>query len=156
MLPMTSTNHMKRLRSLDNSVANQPLVKRGQLAIMHPSKSQEITVGDTSGVQKARWIYMFSVEERHIVGPKRMARQLPECGQQLGNGSGRTRRVWISGMADNAQHPVFRERTSGPGLLTLRSKPFVRRVVSNVSRIDQGNQDIDIQQEPGHGSSSRS
>jgi hypothetical protein len=35
-------------------------------------------------------------------------------------------------------------------------KPFGGPVVLNVSGIEQGNQNIDIKQEPGHGSSSRS
>lgn len=82
---------MKRLRSLDYSIANQTLVKRGQPAVVHASKRQEIAVADVSGVQKAPWIYVFAFEQRHIVGPKRMAGQLPECGQQLGNGGRRTR-----------------------------------------------------------------
>src|SRR6516225_694410 len=59
-------------------------------------------------------------------------------------------------MTDNTQHTVFRERTTGPSLLALRSKPCVRPVVLHMGRIDQGYQNIDIKEEAGHGSFSRS
>jgi len=40
--------------------------------------------------------------------------------------------------------------------MPLLRKPFVRSVVLNVSRINQGNQYIDVKKEAAHSSSSRS
>src|SRR6266446_3216453 len=59
-------------------------------------------------------------------------------------------------MSNNPEHTVLGQRTSGPGLLSRCSKPFMCSVMLDVRWINQGNEDIDVEKKPTHGSSSRS
>ena len=69
---------MKSLSPIDHSVGDQPLIESGQLAFMHASKRQQVTVSDSGGVQKTCLVYMLPVEQRQIVGPEGVTGQLPE------------------------------------------------------------------------------
>ena len=57
-------------------------------------------------------------------------------------------------MPDDAQYAIFSQRAGGPGLLMNR-KSVMRRIVLNVRRVDQGDQQLDIEQKGHQGSSSR-
>jgi len=59
-------------------------------------------------------------------------------------------------MADDAQYSVLRQRTGGPRLVSLRREPRVCSFMLHVSGIDQSNQDVYVQKESRHRSSSRS
>ncbi len=85
-----------------------------------------------------------------------MSRQLAKRSQQLGHSRGRTWRIWISRMSNNTQNAVLGQRAGCPGFVPFRGKPGMGAVMQQVGGIDQSNQDVHIQEEPGQGSSSRS
>jgi hypothetical protein len=50
-------------------------------------------------------------------------------------------------VTDDAQYGIFRQWAGGPGLLAVCCKPFMRRFMLNVSRINQRNKHVGVQQE---------
>ncbi len=59
-------------------------------------------------------------------------------------------------MPDNAQDTILREWAGGPGTPPGASKPLVRPIVLNMTRVDQSDEDIDVDKESRQRSSSRS
>src|SRR5277367_3441212 len=147
---------MEQMTPINHRIRDQTLIKGGQLTSMRASKREEIAVCDLSGLQEAGRVQVPLIKQGNIVWPKCMTWQLPQRRQQSSNCGGSAGGVWISRMTDNAQHSVFCKRTGRPGVSSLRREPFVCTVMLNVTRINKGNQDVDVQKKPGHGSSSRS
>ena len=58
-------------------------------------------------------------------------------------------------MPNNSQDAVFCERAGSPCLPPRCREPLVRPIMLDMSRVDQRDQDIDIEQEPCQGNSSR-
>src|SRR5271157_4637004 len=58
-------------------------------------------------------------------------------------------------MTDDTNDAVFGQRAGGPALTSLGFEPAVRGLMTHVSRINEGDQDVDIKQEC-HSHSSRS
>ena len=54
--------------------------------------------------------------------------------------------AWISRVREYAHHSVFRERTGGPARPLMLQEPFLHRAVSDMIRIHQRNQGVDVQQ----------
>lgn len=119
-------------------------------------QGQEITVGYLVGSEQAGWVEFLAVEDADIVGPEVMAGLSEEFGEQLRNGRRVAWRIRIALVAENAQDGVFGERAAGPSLTAGAREPSVRVVVMNMSWIEKSDQDVYVQQECGHGKSSRS
>lgn len=122
---------------------------------MRMRERQKIAVGDVGRIEKARRVRMLGVKQRDIVRPESMPQQFSKRAQQSGHNRGRAGRIWISRMADNTQNAIFRQRAGRPRLVPSRRKPGVCTVVLHVSRIDQSDQNVHVQQKTDHGSSSR-
>ena len=74
-----------------------------------------------------------------------MTAESPKGGKYFGNRCGITGRIGITGMAHDAEDAIFGQRTGGPGLLPLSGEPVVRPVVLDVGRVNEGDQDIDVE-----------
>ena len=122
---------------------------------MRTSECEEITISYVSGVEKACCIELFGVKQRDVVRPEGMSRKSPERRKQFRDSCGRARRIWIAGMANDSQNAIFRQRARRPCSMTLFGKPRMSAVMLHVSRIDQRDQDVHVQQKPGQSSSSR-
>lgn len=48
-------------------------------------------------------------------------------------------------MPDDANNPIFGEGTCRPGCPASSLKPVMRRIMTDMSRIEQGDQDVDVQ-----------
>lgn len=123
---------------------------------MRMCERQKITIGDVSGVQKPLRVRVLKVQQGNIVGPESVSGQLSERSQQVGDNRRRAGGIWISRMADNTQNSIFRQWAGRPSSVSPGFKPGVRTVMLHVNGVDQGDQDVHIQQKPGHGNSSRS
>ena len=53
---------------------------------------------------------------------------------------------WIAGLAEKAQAPVFGDGAGGPAVVAIMLEPEMRVRVKLVGGIDQGDQDVDVQQ----------
>lgn len=71
-------NHMERLRSMENGIANQPLIEGGQLSLVRAGERKQITVGHLGRIQKAITIHSLRIEQRDVVGPELVAGQCAE------------------------------------------------------------------------------
>ncbi len=77
------------------------------------------------------------------------------CQQRHDRGR-RTGRIWITGMTENANHPILNERTTCPSALASGRKPDMRSFMQNVRRVHQRDQNVNVQQKArGQESSSR-
>ncbi|MEI9850570.1 MAG: hypothetical protein WDN24_06565 [Sphingomonas sp.] len=57
-------------------------------------------------------------------------------------------------MTDDPDHAVFGHRAGRPGTAAFALEPAMRRIMPDVRRVDERDQDVDVD-EKGHGSSSR-
>jgi len=39
---------------------------------------QQITIGNVSGIQETRYVHMFTIQQRYVVGPEGVSGQSPE------------------------------------------------------------------------------
>lgn len=137
---------MQRLCCSTNSVGNQAEIECGELAAMSLSKRQQIGVRYLSGVQQSLAVDSLVIEESYIVGPELMTAQRAQKGEDFCNRRRSPRGVGIARMADDTENAVFCERTGGPGFLSGCGKPIVRAVMLHMKRVDEGDQDIYIEQ----------
>jgi len=147
---------VESLWPVDHCVGYQTRVEGRQLASAFECKCEQVTIRHLRRVEKTTAVYTACIQQGNIVRPEFVTGQGSQRCEQLGNGCRSACGVRISGMANDAQQAIFRERASRPSLLPARSKPFVRAVVLNVRWIDQRDQDINVEKEAGHGNSSRS
>jgi len=129
-------------------VAILPWVRHGQ--------GQKIGVGDLARIQQARSVYEFFIKQTDLVWPEFMAREGNKAHYGLDDYGGCGLRVEVSRISDDPQDTVFSQRACGPDLLANGLQPAVRRVVLDVRRIDQRNENIHVEQKPAHNSSSSS
>src|SRR5208282_4574453 len=98
---------------------------------------------------------MIRPDQANVVGPEDVARQCPNLSDDSGDGGRRPWGARIIGMADDTNDAVFSQRAGGPALASLGFKPAVRGLMTHMSRINEGDHDVDIKQEC-HSDSSRS
>ena len=99
---------------------------------------------------------MQIVGNADVVGPEVMPRKRTQCCKRLSNGTWRAWRVGVLRVTDDAQKTVLRDRACSETSLANAGEPFVCQIVLHVRRVDERNQNIDVQQECRHGCSSRS
>ena len=141
---------------MDHRVCDQTLVERRQLSAARDGECEQITVSHLRGIEKTTSIKALLIKKGDLVRPEFMAGQSPQGCQQLCNCSGSARRVRVSGITYDAQETILCERAGCPGLLAARCEPFVCAVMLNVRGIDERDQNIDVEEKPRHGNSSRS
>ena len=146
---------MKRVRSVHNGISDQALVEGSKLSTMCAGERQQIAVRHLRGIQNPAAVHPPSIKERNVIGPKIVSGQSAQHCQQFCNRGGCARGVRIAGVRYDSQDTVFRERAGSPGFPPRDRKPLVGPVVLNMSRVDQRDEDIDIDQEPFQRSSSR-
>src|SRR5690606_31850579 len=116
---------------------------------------QQIGIGDLCRRQNPGDVDMGRVDQAQAVGPEHMAGQLPH---HADNGCDVRRRSWrvrIVCMADDADDAIFSNGAGRPGRTTRLFEPEMRRIMADVSGVDQSYEHIDVEQK-GHGNSSRS
>jgi hypothetical protein len=123
---------------------------------MSGSESEEIGVGHLSGIQESVGVNESRIDQRYIIRPEFAPRDRYEAGHQRGHRGRCSRRIRVTGMSDDPEHPIFCQWAGSPRLFTGFREPLVRSIVLNVRRIHQGNQNVDVEQKAGHGSSSSS
>ena len=124
----------------------QASVKRGDLAISPAGEVTEIGVGDLSVADD---VDDHSGSERKVVRPELVPRQRldPLEGDSDVAGS-------VTGSQQVTNQGSLRDRTGGEGLVPL-AEPICRLRVMNVVRVDQGDEDVRIEQDAHSSSSSR-
>ena len=147
---------MKSSRTSRYGLRRYPLIERRQLAFMRVSECQQITVSNMRRVQQAGRVHLRRIQQGNVIRPKNMSGQFCERGQQLGDRGWRAGAVRISRMTDNTKNAIFSQRTSCPGAVARSGEPQMRAVVQQVTGIDQGNQNVYVEEELGQDNSSRS
>ena len=137
---------MECLRTVDHGLGDQAAIERGELSTMGYGQCKQVGVGYLAGVEKTRGKDALGVEEGDIVWPELMAAESEQDRHQLGDGCGSSRRVGVAWVADNADNAIFSQGACGPCLPALSCEPIVRPVVLHVRRVDESNQDVDVQQ----------
>jgi hypothetical protein len=107
--------------------------QRKQVAVGHLLVAQQPTDFDTRGVQQT-----------DVVGPKNMPAPLPQPSRHASDNGRRSRRVGIPRMSNNAQHRILCDGTGCPTLAALVREPAVRQIMTDMSRVDQRNQNVDV------------
>src|SRR5580704_1852922 len=97
---------------------------------------------------------MVRIKKRDVVSPELMAAESAQDLNQLRDRSWRSRGVRVASMSDNTNDSILCQRASSPGPFALRREPVVSIVMLHVGGVDEGDQYIDVEQKPGHGSSS--
>ncbi len=97
---------------------------------------------------------MPRVEQGQIVEPKFVPRKGSEDCKQFRDCRRCPWRVWVSRMSHNPQNPIFGQWACSPRSMALSAEPVVGPIVLDVGRIDERDQYIHVEEEPGHGSSS--
>jgi hypothetical protein len=92
----------------------QAAVKRRQSPIIGDREGQEVSIRDMSRRRDTRNIDDSGVQKTEIIVPKEMAGQSAEARDDRRGGGRRTCRVWVSGMTDDADNAVLRDRTGCP------------------------------------------
>ncbi len=93
-------------------------------------------------------------DQADIVGPEYMAGQFPQTGNDSRDAGGRSWRAGIFRVADDPNNSILSDGAGGPGNLSMILKPAMCRLVPDMGRIDQGDQNIDVEQKR-QGNSSR-
>jgi len=149
-------NSMERRETVDDCIRYQTPVESRQLPAMGAGQSQEISIGYLPRIQQARGVDALTIEKSEVVRPEFVAGKASQAGNHFGHRRRSSWRVRVPRMSDNPEHAVLGQRTGGPCLSAQCREPFMGPVVLNVRRINQGDQDIHIEQKPNQGNSSRS
>lgn len=99
---------------------------------------------------------MMIVKKGDVVWPEVMSGKGPELPKENSYGGWGSGGVWITGVSNNPKNTILRQWAGCPRLLAGCGEPLVRVLVLHMSRVDQSDQHIDIEQVSDQGSSSAS
>ncbi len=147
---------MEGLLPVDYGTGYEMAIEGCQFAIVSAGQGKEIAIGYLRGVEQVSHVDVLLIEQRDVVRPELMSRKCTQLPDQFSCGRWRTRRVRIACVSDDSQNTILCKRACGPGLPTLCREPLMGALVLYVSRVDQGDKHIDVEQKPDHVSSSLS
>ena len=84
--------------------------------------------------------------EAEVIAPETMAGQGAQFSEDQRNCSWRTRRIRRPHVPDDAQDPILGYRASRPRSTANCPDPAMCGAMGNVARIDQRNEDVDVEQ----------
>ena len=150
-----SVDDVKGLCPVVHCGGDESPIKSCEFAIVRYGKSQKIAVGDLRGCYKPRYVNPVGVQQGYVVRPEGMPGDFLQLQNRRRYGR---RRTWrgITSVTQNAQCAIFSQRAGSPGTACGLRKPVMSPVVVDMYRVDQGDQNIYIEQKSHQGSSSRS
>lgn len=145
---------MKRCRPADDCSCNQVAVEGCEFTPVRRGKGKKIRVGDLIRVEHSGAINPARIEQANIIGPELMSSDCSEHRYEFGNRSRSARRIRITRMTDDPHNSILGQRTTRPGTSPLGREPVMRTVMLHMGWIDQSHENIHVEKEPGHGTSS--
>ena len=128
-----------------NGVKVQPSIKADKTALVAYGQAQQVAVCNLPVAQQVVPVQLIGVEQAVVVGKKGVRRvcsslcqAADDCRQRQGLG--------VGGLGHDAQAAVLREWAGGPAVSNLLLQPLRGAGVVHVRRIQQGDQDIDVEQ----------
>jgi hypothetical protein len=119
-------------------------------------KTEEIHVSHLAMGRSCCGLEQVGVPVGHVIGPERMAAAAAECLQALEHESRLDRPRRVDRMREHAKQPVLGKRTCRPTCGTMIREPAMRGFVVNVIGVEQGDEDVDVEERhTAHGSSLR-
>ena len=123
----------------------QPRIKADKAALVAHGQAQQIAVGNLSMAQQVLPVQLVGIEQAVVVGQKGVRRVRGGLSQTAGD-CGQRQGLGVGGLGHDAQAAVLRERAGGPAVGNLLLQPLGGAGVVHMRRIQQGDQDIDVQQ----------
>ena len=123
------------------------LVKSHQSRVMISGKCQQIQVCYLARTVDSLRRECFSVTQRNSIGPEFMvglSGELTKPGNQVTWREPRD--LAVAGMGHDANHPIFREGTTGPAAFPIGCPPCMRAFVKSMVGIEQRDNHIHVQQ----------
>lgn len=108
-------------------------------------KSEKVDVGELFRTEDAVSREQARVKQRDVIGPELVTGQF-ELHAQDGNCFGYRDGPRVTATGNDSQEAVLRQRTTRPSLPTFRNPPRTGTLMMNVGGIEQGDEDIDIEQ----------
>lgn len=126
-----------------NSLKRNPPIKRHESTVVPHGEAEKVYVRDLSGTMNSRRIEYRGIEKTRLIRPE-LVHTLPaslgqSCDEQV-NGL----RVGIRGTRHDAHAAVLGQRAGSPTLRRVPRKPRHSRLVGNMVRIKQRDQDVDV------------
>ena len=90
-------------------------------------------------------IEFLTIQKTDVIWPEFVACRLCKECQQFGHLFGTSGRIWVSRIAHDTDHSVFRQWASSPCMPSDRGKPVLSFHMMCDNRVDQGDQDAHVQ-----------
>lgn len=123
----------------------QPRIKADKTALVAHRQAQQIAVGNLSMAQQVWPMHLVGIQHAVVVGQKSVCVVRGGLGQTAGD-CGQWQGLGVGGLGHDAQAAVLRQRAGGPAVGYLLLQPLGGSGVVHVRRIQQCDQDIDVQQ----------
>jgi len=139
-------DHVPRLRTVHGGKWNGAVERREPSAILHREREQ-IDIGELLWAENARAMETLRIGERNVVGPKSVIgcrRFLLQQSERVGDWN----RLCISRLRHDPYKSVLRQRTRRPPRRPVCRPPLVGGGVMNMVRLQQCDQEIDVEQRP--------
>jgi len=128
-------------------------VERDEPPIMLHRQREKINIGDLAGSKDAGAIENLRISDGDTVRPEFM-RVKVDLRYESPHGGGQRHRILISGLRDDTQEAVLRQRTAGPSLIRMARQPCPCEPMMNMLAVQTCKKNVHIEQSP-HGYSRR-
>ena len=137
---------VRRARSDDRFQRNCP-VEGYESAAMSDRQREEVGVGDLAGTVDSQPVEDLLVEQAQIARPEFMV-LVVRGARQAGDRERRRHRARITRLADHPHEAVLGQGARSPAVMNLRPEPEAGPGVIDVIRIEEGNEDVDVEERP--------